>query len=203
MIKYLVKGAVYDTTPLSRFIVPTILQFSHGISDVSHFVFFIPLLDFSSLFFNNFTDCSQSPFLPSCRFYLLPLFLTSASTACRTPHLTIQTTSWRYIVQGSLLYSSLYYLLPSLVVSLPCCPYCIPPRIPLMHLLHFSDSLSFPKCLLLLWTPSIIPRTYPSLVPSFCSVSFQPPIPPLLRPLQVVVSLFFGHLLDLCTALSD
>ena len=47
MIKYLVKGAVYDTTPLSRFVVPMILQFFYGIGDVSHIVFFVPLLIFS------------------------------------------------------------------------------------------------------------------------------------------------------------
>ena len=67
------KMAIQDTTSLSSFLIPRILQLVWGISHLSYFIFLDPLFDLSFLFFTNFMDHGQSPLHPSFWFHVLPV----------------------------------------------------------------------------------------------------------------------------------
>ena len=145
-------GAIHDTTPLSRFLVPTIftiLPLGHPCCPFrflhSTLQSFLPL--FQQLLGPQ--SASPSPFLLVLRFPTASSSsLVSASIGNHTLRPTIQIVSWRHTVQG-ILFSSSPCLLPLLLVaSLSYYPFRTLPRIPLVILLHSAGFLYSPKCLL-------------------------------------------------------
>ena len=89
----------------------------------------------------------------------------------------IHITSLLQIFQGNLLSNSSFFLYSFSTFLSPFSPFYILFQILLPTPLHFPDFLSLPMYHSLLWNPSIILDTYPSLILFFCLIFSSPPIP--------------------------
>ena len=151
----MVKGVVYDTTPLSRFVVPTIfiiLPWGQQYS-LFHLLCSTPQSSPLGILLLLLSPPVLFPIFFILRVIALSIssisYLTFPNTFYYNLHLTIQITFWQHIIQGILPSSNLCRPLSFLVFSLLHCPYCTLSQILPLTLVHSPNFLYSPKCLVI------------------------------------------------------